>query len=384
MATRGRMDVPLLLMFGSLLLFGLLMLTSAGAIGGYFKEETFFYVTRQIMYGVLPGAVAFFLMYRIPYTFWQRMSSVVFLGTLLMLACVFIPGLGTSNNTIAKNWIAIGGFSLQPIEFAKFGLIIFLAAFMASRGEKMKSLEEGLIPALIVSGIPIAMVMLQPDIGGASILFVIIFGMLFIGGVGLRYLGTLLLLGVTGVAIAASIAPHAARRLTSFFALIRGGDVSDAIGYQMYNALIAVGSGGWWGLGYADSRQKFGYLPEVHADSIFAIVAEEMGFFVSAAVIALLIAIAWRGLRIAKRAPDAFGRYVASGIVIWFMTQSFFNIGAMLGILPLTGVPLPFVSHGGTALLTALAAVGMLLNISRSIPPERTNRPSSQKEFARI
>lgn len=358
-------DKVLLAMFAGLLIFGLLMLTSAGAIGGYFKEETFYYVTRQLMFGVLPGLVAGYITYKVPYSFWEKASLFVFLGTIIFLALVFIPGIGATNNTVAKNWINIGSFSLQPVEFAKLGIIIFLSAFMARRGEAMRTLEEGFLPALIMSFIPMSMVLLQPDIGGASILFAIVVGLLFVGGASLTYVGGLVGLGFVGVALAGTFASHAAARITSFLALLRGGDVgTDAISYQIYNALIAVGSGGLWGLGYAHSRQKFGYLPEVHADSIFAIIAEEMGFFLSALLIVLLMAIAWRALGIARRAPDAFGRYVASGIVIWFMVQSFFNIGAMIGILPLTGVPLPFISHGGTALMTAMAAVGLLLNIS--------------------
>ncbi len=378
-AGKRGIDTMLLAMFTGLLLFGLLMLTSAGSIGGYFKEETFYYVTRQLMFGVLPGLVAGYIMYRVPYSFWERASVFVFLGTVLLLALVFVPGIGATNNTVAKNWINIGNYSLQPVEFAKLGVIMFLAAFMARRGEAMRTLEEGFLPALIMAGIPLLMVVLQPDIGGASILFAITLGLLFVGGSSMTAVGGLLGLGVIGVACASAWSSHAAARIGSFFALLRGGVGTDAISYQIYNALIAVGSGGWWGLGYAHSKQKFGYLPEVHADSIFAIIAEEMGFFLSAFLILLLVVIAWRALSVARRAPDAFGTYVASGIVIWFMVQSFFNIGAMIGILPLTGVPLPFVSHGGTALMTAMAAVGLLLNISTYTEGRATSRRVSNE-----
>jgi cell division protein FtsW len=205
-------------------------------------------------------------------------------------------------------------------------------------------------------------VVLQPDIGTVAILFSIVFGMLFLAGAKYLHMGSLAALGLVGLILMVMIAPYRAARLTTF---LHPELDPQGIGYHINQAFLAVGSGGIFGLGLGHSRQKFQYLPEVHADSIFAVIAEEMGFLFVTALVVLFVLIALRGLMIAKSAPDKFAKLLVAGIITWLMVQSFLNIGAMVGLLPLTGVPLPFISHGGTALMVAMAAGGILINVSR-------------------
>jgi len=202
----------------------------------------------------------------------------------------------------------------------------------------------------------------QPDIGSMSILVVMIFVILFLTGIKKSYLFILGLLSILAFISLLLVAPYRVQRLTTF---LHPELDPKGVGYQTNQAFLAIGSGGLFGVGLGQSRQKFQYLPEVHADSIFAVIAEEMGFFVSVFLVLLITFLGLRGLKIAKRAPDQFGRLLVSGIVVWFMWQSFLNIGSMAGVLPLTGVPLPFVSHGGTALTVALMGAGVVLGVSK-------------------
>jgi cell division protein FtsW len=251
---------------------------------------------------------------------------------------------------------------VQPSELAKLGLIIFVSGYASLLGARLQQFQEGFAPLLVFALVPIGLVVLQPDIGTVSILFAILYGLLYLAGSRLSHMGMLAFAGVAALGIMVVIAPYRAARLTTF---LHPELDPLGIGYHINQAVLAVGSGGMFGLGLGNSRQKFEYLPEVHADSIFAIVAEEMGFIIAAGVIVLITLIAIRGLRIAKHAPDDFGRFLVSGIVVWFVVQSYLNIGAIIGILPLTGVPLPLVSHGGTALLTMLAGFGIITNVSK-------------------
>ena len=358
-----RADYVLLSYFIILLVFGLIMLTSASSALGHERfGDSYFFIKRQLLFGVLPGMLAFFILARIDYRALKRFALPVGVGTTLLLLLVFLPGVGSALGTNARSWIVLGDYSFQPAEFAKLGLIIFFSAYLAKVGRGIRDLARGFLPSLAVGLAPVVLVALQPDIGTVSILFAILFALLFFAGAKLWHMGALAGLGVAGLAFMVAIAPYRAARLTTF---LHPELDPQGVGYHINQAFLAIGSGGFFGLGLGHSRQKFQYLPEVNADSIFAIIAEEMGFLFVFAFVALLALIAYRGFLIAKRAPDDFGRLLVSGIIVWFLTQSFLNIGAMVGIVPLTGVPLPFVSHGGTALLMAMAGVGILTNVSK-------------------
>lgn len=362
--SKSRADYVLLTAFAGLLLFGVIMLTSASSSIGHERfGDSYFFVKRQLLYGVLPGTVLFIILAKVPYTLYKKYMWHIFAVMMLILLLVFVPGIGSSLNTGANSWLVIGSFSVQPAEFAKLGLILFGAGYLTAMGKKrLDLLQEGFIPSLVFLGLPIALVILQPDIGTVSILFAIMFGLLFFAKARLSFMACLAGLGIAGLFVMIAIAPYRAARLTTF---LHPELDPQGIGYHINQAFLAIGSGGLFGLGLGHSRQKFQYLPEVHADSIFAVIAEEMGFLISAGLVALIIYIGYRGFELAKRAPDTHAQLIVSGIIVWFLSQSFLNIGAMIGLLPITGVPLPFVSHGGTSLMVAMASVGILINISK-------------------
>lgn len=356
-------DYQLLAAFAALVVFGLFLLTSASAPVGYDRfGDSYFFIKRQLLFGMLPGVVLFFFFAKIDYHAVLRLAGPIFVAALIFLCLVFVPGVGASFDTGARSWVRIGQFSFQPAEIAKIAMIVFLAAWIARRRADLSDALQGFFPTVLAGSLPMVLTLLQPDVGTAIVLFSILFGMLFVGGARLAHLFGLAGIGVVGFAILIVVAPYRLARLTTF---LHPELDPQGVGYQINQASMAIGSGGLFGLGLGHSRQKFQYLPEVHADSIFAVIAEEVGFFVTCAFLILLAFIAYRGLAIARSAEDASGRLLAAGIVVWFFTQSFFNIGAMVGLLPLTGLPLPFVSHGGTALMTAMAGAGMILNVSK-------------------
>lgn len=358
-----RADYVLLSYFGAWLLFGLLVLSSAGvAVGLDIFQDPYFFIRRQLLYGVLPGLLLFWIGARIPYGVWKKYAGLLFVGSLLLLTLVWVPGIGTSFDKHAQSWLTLFGFSIQPAEVAKLTLIIFLAYYLERRGSLIASWEAGFIPALVVAAIPVTLILLQPDLGTSIIFLGIIATMLFVAGARIAHLASLLAVGAAGVLLMAFVSPYRLNRLMTF---MHPELDPQGIGYQINQGFLAIGSGGWFGLGLGHSRQKFQYLPEVQADSIFAVAAEELGFILAAGLIVLLLLILRRGLQLARAVPDQFAQLVVVGILAWFMIQSFLNIGAMVGVLPLTGVPLPFVSHGGSALLIALAGVGIITNISK-------------------
>ncbi len=356
-------DYTLLGLFAVLICFGFIMLISASSPIGYERfGDHYFFVKRQFLFGLLPGLLGFLFFSKIPYSFLKKSGILLFYAGIVLLCAVLIPQIGSEHGTFARSWLTFGSVSFQPAEIMKLGLIFFLSAHLAKIGKGIQDLNTGFLPTLAISFIPVGLLILQPDIGTASILFAMIFGILFLAKARVSHLGALFTMACLALVIMVLVAPYRAARITTF---LHPETDPQGIGYHIQQASIAIGSGGVFGLGYGHSRQKFQYLPEVHADSIFAIVAEEMGFVIAAGSIILFLLIFLRGFSVARAAPDDFGKYVSAGIIIWFAVQAFFNIFAMLGLMPITGVPLPFISHGGTALAIALCAVGVLANVSR-------------------
>ncbi|HBB37778.1 MAG: Cell division protein FtsW [Candidatus Magasanikbacteria bacterium GW2011_GWD2_43_18] len=346
-----------------LVLFGLMVLASASNVMAAQRfDDSYFFVKRQLLYGVLPGILALYVFAKLDYHLLRRLAMFIFVLMIGVLILPFLPGIGSTLGTAAHSWIVIGSFSVQPAEFAKLGSIIFLAAYMSHHVESVTNFKEGFLLTLGLAMIPITLVILQPDIGTVFILFGILFAMLFFGRTRYTHLSLLAFAGVILFLIMIWAAPYRAARFTTFLH-----PELDPLGqgYHINQAFLAIGSGGLFGQGLGHSKQKFAYLPEVHADSIYAVMAEELGFIVAAGFLFLLVYIVFLGFKIAKHAPDTFGQLLVAGIMAWFFIQSLLNIGAMVGLLPLTGVPLPFVSHGGTALMVSLAAVGMVVNVSK-------------------
>ncbi len=355
-------DRPFLIYLGILVVFGLACLMSAsGPLGVAKFNDGYFFIKRQVLFGLLPGLVLFVAAAKIDYHLWQKFSWIIYVFALVLLGLVFVPGLGITINN-SQSWLGIGSISFQPAECAKLALILILAHVLSMKSYNWDKWQESILPILATIAPVLLLVLAQPDVGTLSIMAMIVLAMLYIAQVPAKYLLAMVLAGVIGLVALVWMAPYRAQRLTTF---LHPELDPKGVGYQMNQAFLAVGSGGFWGLGFGHSRQKFQYLPEVNADSIFAVIAEEVGFIWSAGLVFLILLMTWRGFKIAKGAPEPFGGLLVAGIMIWFAWQSFLNIGAMVGALPLTGVPLPFVSHGGTALAMALAGAGIVTNVSK-------------------
>lgn len=315
---------------------------------------------NQGFLGLFLGTVFMLLMAKVPYRFFHKYSLFIFILAFITTALVFVPGIGTTFGG-ASRWLIIGPFSFQPAEFLKVAFILYFASALYKSHDDINSFKEGILPLIVILGLTGLILLAQPNTSSFAVIFVAALAMFIVSGAKWRYIfgaGTVALLGIILLALAR---PYVRERITTFLH-----PSSDALGssYQIQQSLIAVGSGRLFGRGFGQSIQKFGLLPEPIGDSIFAVAAEEFGFVGSIVLVTLFVVFAYRGLRIAIRAPDLFGGLVATGLVIMIVSQSFLNISAMLGIVPLTGTTLLFVSHGGTALLFALIEVGILLNIS--------------------
>ena len=340
--------------------FGLAALTSASgplAFGNF--GDSFYFVKRQILFGLIPGIILGYFLFKTDYEKWRKVSWLIYGFSVLLLAMSFVPGVGALING-SRNWIRVFGFNFQPSEVAKLAMIIFAAYLLSDRKRNLQDWQMGLLPILILLSPAIILVLLQ-DIGTLSIMLVILVMMLFEAHVPKKYLFFLGAMALAVFAVLIFLKPYRLQRITIF---MHPELDPKGIGYQVNQAFLAVGSGGFWGRGIGQSVQKYQYLPEVNSDSIFAVIAEETGFLFSSILVFLIVLICFRGFKIAGNANTEFGRLLCVGIVSWFTWQSFLNIGAMVGIFPLTGVPLPFVSHGGSALLSELSAVGLMLNIS--------------------
>ncbi|MBI2551820.1 putative lipid II flippase FtsW [Candidatus Uhrbacteria bacterium] len=355
-------DYVFLSLVGALGVFGLIVLASASSVFSFEKFGSSFYaVKHQLIFGVAPGVILFLIASRVPYQFWRSVAVPFFILVLLLLILVLIPGIGSTFGG-SRSWFTVGSFSFQPAEVAKLGLLVYLAAWLESRASVLRDLRSGFIPFVGVVALLGLLLMLQPDLGTLGMIVAMVFFLAFAAGFRMTHLISAVVGAFVLLAALIKVAPYRAARLTSF---IHPELDPQGIGYHINQALLAVGSGGLFGVGFGHSRQKFRYLPEVTGDSIFPILAEELGFVISAGLIILILAILSRMFRIARDAPDDFSRFLVIGIAGWFGIQSFINIGAMLGIFPLTGLPLPFVSYGGTALAVEGLAVGIVGSISR-------------------
>lgn len=315
----------------------------------------------QGFFGLFLGSIACITASKINYRFWRKYAFYIFLFSILLTLLTFIPGVGFTHGG-ATRWILVGPLSVQPSEFLKIGFIIYLAAWLASVKTRVETVKFGILPLILLCGVVGLILLSQPDTDTFLILCGTALAMFAVSGGQWRHIFTVVLIGVIALAGFAFAKPYIMDRIMTFLDPAR-----DQLGssYQLNQSLIAIGSGGVFGRGFGQSVQKFSFLPEPIGDSIFAVMAEEFGFIGSLGLIFLYLFFAFRGMRIAMNSPDTFGGLLAFGIVILIVAQSFFNIGAMLGILPLSGIPLLFVSHGGTALFMTLAEVGIVLNISR-------------------
>jgi cell division protein FtsW len=342
-------------------LLGLLMVLSASAVTALYEYGSPWYQFQRQFLWLSLGSVALLLTLRIDYHRWRRFTGLILLFAVALLVMVLIPGLGVNVNG-ASRWLGYGQLRIQPSELAKLAMVLFAADLLARRGRKVQNWRLGLLPVLFVFGIVAVLFLLQPNLGTTIILASVMLVMLYVAGTPLGPLGVAVAAMVAGATVLAFSAPYRVRRLMAF-----RDPWADPLntGFQTVQSQTGLANGGLLGTGLGEGRAKWGFLPEAHTDFIYAIIGEELGLLGSLTVVALFIALGLLGVRTALRAPDRYGTMIATGVTTWILVQAFVNIGAVVGVLPITGVPLPFVSAGGSSLLFTMAAAGLLLNVAR-------------------
>ncbi|MFH0854300.1 MAG: putative peptidoglycan glycosyltransferase FtsW [bacterium] len=353
-------DYSFIITAGAIILFGLIMLSSAGVAISYKQfNDGYYFLKHQITFGLMPGIFLFYVLSRIDYKVWKKFAFLILIFSIAMLLLVF-TNIGTSLGTNAQSWIKIAGISFQPSEFVKLTFLIYLASWLSKKDEKIIDFTYGLLPFILLLGTIVFLVL--PDTGTMIIILSMSFIVYFAAGASMLHLAGISGIGVILLYILIKFKPY---RMARFMTFLHPEIDPQGIGYHINQALLAIGSGGFWGKGFGHSRQKFLYLPLPVNDSIFAIIAEEMGFFVVAGLILGFLFLFYKGIQIAKKAPDEFGKLLGIGIMSWIIIQTFINISGMIGLLPMTGVPLPLVSYGGSALMTSMAGLGIMVNISK-------------------
>ena len=355
-----RPDKGLIIVVFCLLILGLIILFSASVVVSQENRgNSYYYFFHQLLYGGLIGAITFFIIQKIDYKFWKNISLILFFVSLILLVLVFIPRLGYGHGG-AQRWLAVGPLSFQPSEFLKLAFVIYLAAFLTKKEIRFNTL----IPFLVVVGIIGSLMALQSDVGTLGLIAIVGLIIYFVSGAKFYQL---LVVGFCYIAAFFALIKFFPHRMARFIVFLDPSVDPQGIGYQINQALLAIGSGGLFGVGLGKSAQKYNYLPEPMGDSIFAIAAEEIGFIGVLILISLFLILAFKGLRIAKKIPDDFGKLLAIGITSWLVVQAFINIAAITGLMPLTGIPLPFVSYGGSALIISMIGAGILVNISKHV-----------------
>jgi len=337
------------------------MVYSASAVWATYKfDDSFFFAKRQLLFAGV-GVIAMFFIMNVDYWTWRTWSKMLIIICFFLLIAVLIPGIGMERNG-SRSWIGVGAFSIQPSEFMKLAMIAFLAKFLSENQKKITSFKKGLVPSLGLVFTAFGIIMLQPDLGTGTVMVGTCIVMIFVSGARVVHFAWLGLLGVAGFVALVLSAPYRIKRITSF---LDPWEDPLGSGFQIIQSLYAIGPGGLFGQGLGQSRQKFFYLPEPQTDFIFAILAEELGFIGGSLVILLFGLLLWRGVRIALGAPDLYGSFLAIGIITMVAIQVMINIGVVTGLMPVTGITLPFLSYGGSSLTLMLMAMGVLLNVSR-------------------
>jgi len=344
-----------------LLSIGVVMVYSASAIVAADRfGDPHLFLRKQLFWALL-GAGCLLLSLRLDYRRLEGLGAPLLVIAGVLLVLVLVPPFASPING-TRRWLRLGPVSFQPAEMAKLALVIYLAAFIARRRDELADFRRGFLPPLLVAGGLAALVLAQPDLGNCLTLVAVSFALLFLAGSRPRHLLVVMGAALPVLALVIWLAPYRMRRITTF--LDPWSDPRGS-GFQIIQSWLALGGGGPLGRGIGESKQKLFYLPEAHTDFIFAIIGEELGFAGALAVLSLFVVLVWRGLRVGLRAPDAFGAYLALGITLLVATQTLVNLGVVTGLLPTKGLPLPFISFGGSALLVTMLSTGVLLNISQ-------------------
>lgn len=363
--------VLVLVMFGTVMVFSASFAIGVRQVNG----NGYSFLLRQSVWALI-GFASLLTVMQIDYRFWRRFSLLgMGLAALLLAAVVFVPHLGAGGDTWgAKRWIPLGPMSFQPSEFAKLALVIYLADWLGQKGQNIRKLSYGLIPFGLLLGALIMLVMKEPDLGTSALLAAIGVSVFLVAGANLFQLFGLM--GI-GSAVFLAMALGASYRRARILVFLNPDADLRNLGWQLGQAKLGLGSGGLFGLGLGASRQKFSWLPEAHTDAIFAVIGEELGLVGCVFVLTLFAILAWRGYRIALKAPDTFGTLLGVGIVTWLIFQAAINIGGITLTIPFTGIPLPFISYGGTSLAMSLTAIGLLLNISKQTADQPLPEPAA-------
>lgn len=378
---RGPADRRLRTLVLLLVVFGLVMVYSASSVLALAQNGSSTVFFRSQAFKAILGVAAMLIVSRLDYRLWMKFSKPLVWIVLVMLFFLALPVETRWAPEIngAQRWIALPGLTFQPIELAKLALIVWMAATIVRKGSKLTEGWDPLVPLLTLPAVMGLLVLLQPDFKGAAMLGVLAFALLLLAGVRWRYLAGV---GATGIPLAGLIMvlePYRVKRLLAYFD--PGRDV-EGITYQINQSLISLGSGGWLGVGLGSSKQKFAFLPMAHTDFIASIVGEELGIFGTLGLLAAFLYLGALGYRIAKRAPDRFGFLIASGLTTLLVASAMMNLGVATAVLPTTGLPLPFVSYGGTALIVHLVSVGILLSVSRDgIDPPKPRGAARSSRF---
>ncbi|MDD2489667.1 MAG: putative lipid II flippase FtsW [Bacilli bacterium] len=354
-------DLILLLSIIIISLFGLLMIYSSSAIWAEYKfDDPFKYFKAQGLF-LITGYILMYIVSKIYYKNYLDKANIILLICFVLLILVLIPGIGTIRNG-SRSWFGVGGFGIQPSEFAKLGLIIFTAKYLTKNEKLIKNIKKGVFPILGITLLFFGLIMLQPDFGTGVILVMSIIGLLYIAGIKFSFFTKLAIVGLVGMVGLIIAAPYRLQRIITFI-----NPWADPLGsgFQTIQSLFAIGPGGLLGLGLGNSIQKHFYLPEPQTDFIFSIIAEELGFLGALTIGCLFILIIIRGYSIAMNTTDVFAKYLAFGITFQVTFQAALNLMVVVGLVPVTGITLPFISYGGSSLLITLIAMGILLNISK-------------------
>ena len=354
-------DLWLFALIVALVSMGVVMVYSASAIMAADRfHDPLHFLKRQGLW-VLLGMGALWAGMRFDYRRLERLVVPLMAASFLLLVLVLVPPFGQEING-TRRWLRLGFVSFQPVELAKLSLLLYLASFLARREEAMASFSRGLLPLLFMAGSMAGLTLLQPDMGNAMVLVILTLALAYLGGARVAHMGLIASAALPLCAVAIAMKPYRLRRMVAF---MNPWNDPQGSGFQIIQSFLALGSGGWLGRGLGESKQKLFYLPEAHTDFIFAIIGEEFGMLGAAVVVALFALLIWRGLRIGLRAPEAFGSYLALGLTVMLATQTLVNLGVVTGSLPTKGLPLPFISFGGSALTMTLFSTGVLLNISQ-------------------
>lgn len=354
-------DYVLMLTVSVLLAIGVVMVYSSSFVkAADWFNDGFYYLKRQVFWTIM-GLGFMILFTNFDYWKWNRLAKPGLIVVMILLIVVLIPGIGRSVKG-ASRWIPVGPFQVQPSEIMKTAFVIYLAKYLSETRELIRDFKQGFLPPLILLGLVFGLILAEPDLGTALAIGATTYVMLFVAGARIKHLIGLASMAIPGILGLIIIEPYRMKRLMSFLDPWASPQGS---GFQIIQALYALGSGGLFGVGLGQSRQKFFYLPEQHTDMIFAIIGEELGFIGTVTVLLLFALFAWRGYKVAVHAPDGFSSLMAAGITSMITLQAALNIGVVTSSLPMTGIPLPFLSYGGSSLIFTMASIGILLNISR-------------------